>query len=173
MKKSFLKTKEKSCLSLIVFLLLDLMYFLCVYFMLILEKLFSSIFYFLGQMYENIIFHTMYSDHYMPQKWACVLSCFSHVWLLVTLWTVACQALLSIGFSRWEYWSGGLPFPTPWDLPDPGNEPASLMCPALAGRFFTTSATWEAQYASTRYAEHTINMLDGKCMDNDNILRLF
>ena len=51
-------------------------------------------------MYENIIFHTMYSDHYMPQKWACVLSCFSHVWLLVTLWTVACQAHLSIGFSR-------------------------------------------------------------------------
>ena len=57
----------------------------------------------------------------------------SHVWLFVTLWTVACQALLSMGFSRQKYWSG-LPFPSPRNLPDPGIEPAS---PALAGRFFT------------------------------------
>ena len=48
-----------------------------------------------------------------------------------------------MGFSRQEYWSG-LPFPPPGDLPDPGIEPTSLMSPALAGRFFTTSATWEA-----------------------------
>ena len=41
-----------------------------------------------------------------------------------------------------EYWSG-LPCPPPEDLPDPGIEPISLMSPALAGRFFTTSATWE------------------------------
>ena len=46
---------------------------------------------------------------------------------LVTLWTVAYQAALSMGFSRQEYWSG-LPFPSPGDLPNPGNEPAS---PAL------------------------------------------
>ena len=44
-----------------------------------------------------------------------------------TLQTVACQAPLSMGFSRQEYWSGW-PFPSPWDLPDPGNEPRS---PAL------------------------------------------
>ena len=37
----------------------------------------------------------------------------------------------------------GLPFPTPGDLPDPGIEQASLMSPALAGRFCTTSAIWE------------------------------
>ena len=37
-----------------------------------------------------------------------------------------------------------LPFPLPGDLPDPGIEPVSLVSPALAGRFFTTSATWEA-----------------------------
>ena len=43
------------------------------------------------------------------------------------------------GFSRQEYWSG-LPLPPPGDLPDPGIEPKSLMSPALAGRFFTTSA---------------------------------
>ena len=58
------------------------------------------------------------------------LSC---VRLFATPWTVACQAALSMGFSRQEYWSG-LPFPTPGDLPDPGIEPPT---PALAGRFFT------------------------------------
>ena len=48
---------------------------------------------------------------------------------LVTPGTVACQAPLSMGFSRQEYWSG-LPFPSPEDLPDPGIEPRS---PALHG----------------------------------------
>ena len=73
----------------------------------------------------------------------CVLSHFSCVRLFVTLWTVACQAPLSMGFSRPEYWNR-LPFPSPGDLPDPGIEPASHSSPALAGGFFTTSATWEA-----------------------------
>ena len=80
------------------------------------------------------------------------------------------QAPLSMGFSRQEYWSG-LPFPSPGDLFNPGIEPrsptlqadalsseppgkpglrepgmkpTSLMSPALAGGFFTTSANWEA-----------------------------
>jgi len=44
-----------------------------------------------------------------------------------------------MGFSRQEYWSG-LPCSPPGDLPDPGIEPTSLMSPALAGGFFTTSA---------------------------------
>ena len=48
----------------------------------------------------------------------------SRVRLFATLWTVAHQALLSMGFSRQEYWSG-LPFPSPGDLPDPGIEPRS------------------------------------------------
>ena len=52
----------------------------------------------------------------------------------VTLWAVACQASLSIGFPRQEYWSQ-LPFPSPGDLTDPGIE---LVSPELAGRFFTT-----------------------------------
>ena len=55
-------------------------------------------------------------------------------------WTMAHQALLSIDFSRQEYWSR-LPLPTPGDLPDPGIEPASLASPVLTGGFFTTSAT--------------------------------
>ena len=56
-----------------------------------------------------------------------VLSHFSCVQHFVTLWTVACQAPLSMGFSRQEYWRG-LPFPSPEDLPDPGIKPGS---PAL------------------------------------------
>ena len=70
---------------------------------------------------------------------ACVLTCFSHVQLFMTPWTVACQAPLSMGFSKQEYWSG-LPCPPPGDLPNPGTEPESLMSPVLAGEFFTTSA---------------------------------
>ena len=52
---------------------------------------------------------------------------FSCVQLIVTLWTVACQGHLSMGFSRQEYWSGS-PVPSPEDLPNPGIEPTS---PAL------------------------------------------
>ena len=67
----------------------------------------------------------------------------SHLRLFVTLWTLTCQAPLSVGFSRQEYWSG-LPFPPPGDLPDPGIQraidPVSI---ALASEFFNTSATWE------------------------------
>ena len=67
----------------------------------------------------------------------------SHIRLFAAPWTVACQISLSMGFPKQEYWSG-LPFPVPGDLPDPGIKPMSLASPALAGRFFTTSATWEA-----------------------------
>ena len=63
----------------------------------------------------------------------------SPVQLFVTPWTIACQAPLSIGFSRQEYWSG-MPYFPPGDFPDPGIKPMSLMSPALAGEFFTT---WE------------------------------
>ena len=48
----------------------------------------------------------------------------------------------TMGFSRQEYWSG-LPWRAPGDLPNPGIQPASLMSPALASGFFTTSNTWE------------------------------
>ena len=49
------------------------------------------------------------------------------------------QALLSMEFSKQEYWTG-LPFPTPNYLPNPGVKPASPVSPALAGRFFTTGS---------------------------------
>ena len=51
-----------------------------------------------------------------------------------------------MGFSRQEYWNG-LPFSSPGDLPYPAIKPESLVSPALAGRFFTTSVTWEALLA--------------------------
>ena len=74
--------------------------------------------------------------------YACVLCCFSYVWLFVTLWTVARLTHLSMGFSRQECWSELL-CPPSGDIPDPGIEPASLISPALASRFFTTSVAWE------------------------------
>ena len=72
-----------------------------------------------------------------------MLSHFRHVQLFTNLWTVAHQAPLSVGFYRQEYWSG-LPCPPPGDPPDPGIKPASLTSLALAGGFFTTGTTWEA-----------------------------
>ena len=74
-----------------------------------------------------------------------MLSCFSRVQLSVTLWTVARQAPLSMGFFRQEYCCGLL-FPPPGDLLDLGIEPKSVTSLALAGRLFTTSATWEDNY---------------------------
>ena len=76
---------------------------------------------------------------------ACVLSHFSHVWLLETLWTVACQVPLSmLLFSRQECWSG-LPWPPPGDLPNPGIKPVSPVTSYIAGEFFTTEPQGKAQ----------------------------
>ena len=92
--------------------------------------------------------------------------------------TVACQASLSMGFSRQEYWSG-LPSPPPGDLPDPGIEPTSLMYPALAGRFFTANATWQAPLAVdshflpasvSRFSLRKILVILDQCPLNDHIL---
>ena len=58
--------------------------------------------------------------------------------LFATLWTVAHQAPLFMGFFSQEYWSE-LPFPPPGDLPDPGIEPASPASLALQADFFLTA----------------------------------
>ena len=74
-----------------------------------------------------------------------MLSCFSRALHFATQWTV-CSLL---GFSVHEIlqarinWNG-LSFPSPGHLPNPGFESVSLMSPALSGRFFNTSTTWEA-----------------------------
>ena len=81
-----------------------------------------------------------------------MLSHFSHVQLFATPWTAARQALLSMGFSRQESWSG-LPCPPPGDLPDSGIKPEFLISSALAGWFFTPSAPWEAHKLITLYYE--------------------
>ena len=60
--------------------------------------------------------------------------------MFVTPETVACQAPLSMGFSRQEYWSG-LPFPSPGKIPNSGTEPTS---PVLAGGFFTSEPSGTA-----------------------------
>ena len=87
----------------------------------------------------------------------CLLSRFSHVQLFVTQWTAACQASLSMGFSRQEYQSGlscpspaclpywsGFPCLSPGGLPYPRIELTSIRPLALSGRFFTTNTTWKA-----------------------------
>ena len=75
------------------------------------------------------------------------------------LWAVAHKALLSMGFPRQEYVSG-LPFPSSEDFSDLGIESASLVSPELAGRFFTTSATWKAQrdLKSTSQTEQSVRV---------------
>ena len=67
--------------------------------------------------------------------------------LFVSPWTVALQAPLSVGFSRQECWSEWT-CPPPGDLPNLGIKPGSLTSPELAGGFFTTNTTWEAQYCT-------------------------
>ena len=74
----------------------------------------------------------------------CVLS---RVGLFATPWTVACQAPLSVGFPRQEYWRG-LPHPPPGDFPDPGIEPTSLVSPALVGGFSTTAPPGKSHVTS-------------------------
>ena len=75
---------------------------------------------------ENSYMYTArqrYEELYIKvlSEWVKLLS---RVRLFATLWTVAYQAPLSVGFSRQEYWSG-LPFPSPGDLPNPGIKPRS------------------------------------------------
>ena len=95
---------------------------------------------------------------FVPVTHMCVstLSHFNHAWLFATSRTAACQAPLSVGFSRQEYWCG-LPCPPPGNLTNPGIKPMPLRYPALAGRFFTTSTTWGALYPHGTDQSHTQN----------------
>ena len=81
------------------------------------------------------------SQHLSP---SCVLSRFSQVQLFVTLWSIASQAPLSVGFSSSPGRNTGVGchFLPPGDLPNPGAEHMSLTSSALAREFFTTSTTW-------------------------------
>ena len=74
------------------------------------------------------------------------------VQLFVAPWAAPCQAPLSTGFPRQEYWSG-LPFPSPGDLPDPGMKSVS---PALVGRFFTTDSPAKPSLLGIPYLSNVI-----------------
>ena len=89
--------------------------------------------------YNNLQWKRVRKNMYM-YIYAC--ACQVSVQRFSTLWFIAHQAPLFMGFSRQEYWSG-LPSLPPEDLPNPGIKPISLMSPTLAGSFFTTRATWE------------------------------
>ena len=97
-----------------------------------------------------------------PIAHACVPSCFSHDWLFMTLWTIACQAPLSIGVSRQENWSG-LACPPAGDLLDPRTEPVFLMYSAFPGRSFTTSATWELQKPHQKKKKKVLKNIQPSC----------
>ena len=94
---------------------------------------------------QNQLNGFLFMQQYLAQLIMCAgkLSCFSHVQLCETLWTIAHQAPLYKGFFRQEYRSG-LPCPLSADLPNLAVEPKSLMPCTQSGRFFITSATWEA-----------------------------
>ena len=97
--------------------------------------------------------------------WICMclyIACVpNRIWLFVTPWTVTRQAPLSMEFFRQECWSG-LPFSPPGDLPDPEIKPESLVSLALAGGFFSTSATREAHVAASACVQ--IHVCPSVCM---------
>ena len=70
--------------------------------------------------------------------------------------TVACQAPLSMGFPRQEYWSG-LPLPPPGDLPNPGKEPTSSVSLALAGGFFPTAPSVLCRFPGKLHSRHAFS----------------
>ena len=109
------------------------------------NSLLSSIFY-------NPNLHTCPSIH--PQMCVCMPSCFICVQFFATLWTIALQAPLSMGFSRQENWSGWPCLP-PRDLPNPEIKPISLVSLMSAAGLFTTTATKEAHICNTHTHTYT------------------
>ena len=96
----------------------------------------------MGRQINDRYIHTQMIE-YGNHNGACELSHFCCVQLFAILWTMACQATLSMEFSRQQYWSG-LSCPPPGFRPDPGIEPTSVsQSPALADVFFTTITIWE------------------------------
>ena len=79
---------------------------------------------------------------------------------------VACQAPLSIGLSRQNYWNG-LPFPSPGDLPDPGIEPATLISPALAVGFLTTSSIFYIKQRKKLQAQAVLYRSISPCTEKE------
>ena len=89
--------------------------------------------------HENVLIFTVFFAFFFFL--ACMLS---HAHVFTTLWTVAHQAPLSMGFPRQEYWNG-LPFPSLGEIPDPGIKLAFPASPTSTGRFFTTEPSGESK----------------------------
>ena len=87
----------------------------------------------------------------------------SHAWLFETLKTIACQAPLSMGFSRQEYWRGW-PLPSPGDLPKPRVKAESLVSPALADKFSTIEPHGKPLMDHSREA-FMFNEVEGQCKE--------
>ena len=114
----------------------------------------------------HILLHQNFPHHF-PCHCVCVCVCvcvlFSHVWLFATPWTVACQAPLSMEFSKQEYWSGLL-FLSLGNLLPPGVEPRSPALqtdswpsePPRSPSIFTTIAPNNAFFLRTLKVIHCI-----------------
>ena len=84
---------------------------------------------------------------------ACMLRCFNCVRLFVTLWTVACQAPLSMGFSRQEYWSG-LPFPPPGKpLQSVQFSSVAQLCPTLCDPMNRSTPGFPVHHQLTEFTQ--------------------
>ena len=79
----------------------------------------------------------------------------SRVRLLVTPWTGARQAPLSMAFFKQEYWSG-LPFPPPWGTPNPGIELMYLVTPKIASGFFSPLSHWRSPKETGFFRENEL-----------------
>ena len=97
-----------------------------------------------------------------------VLSHFSYVQLFATLWAVAHQAPLSMGFSRQEYWSG-LPFLPPGDLPEPGIKPVSPAASALKVDSLPSEPPGLPQMHESKNGLEFINTWKGRCPLKDRV----
>ena len=115
---------------------------------------------------------------------ACLLSCLSHIQLFVTLWTIALQIPLSMGFSRQEYWSGS-PCPSPGDLPNPGLELTShvfcvgrwvlyhqhhLESPCVLNTWVNFWGEWEREYFTSLRKSRRLKISKGQTLKLKSIL---
>ena len=113
-----------------------------------------------GRKYEKRIYREyIYSTYriyiyiYMSMH-ACVLSCFGRVWLFVTLWTVAHQAVFVLD-SPGKNTGMGCPCPLPGDLSDPGIEPVSPVCSTLQADYLPLSP-WGSHIYVNIYLNHSV-----------------
>ena len=99
-----------------------------------------------------------------------MLSRFSRVRLFMTLWTIAKQAPLYMGFSRQEYWSE-LPCPPPGDFPEPGIEPTSLALQADS-LLLSHRGSPHALHAPSQLWQTEVSLVIAKCLLRQNCPQL-